>query len=140
MAEDKSKILSEKIKYLITMELTQRNFEVLSVDLDIQTYTPKTTSLETPIELVDEYDLFLILDYKGTIDSYEPYSFGKDIQKVCESMRDAVTQYTITKERKIVKGDKNIYCSDAFVLNMEFKFEELHKFTVNFKFGYPELI
>ena len=138
MLEDKSKILLEKIKYLITMELTQRNFEVLSVDTDIVTYTPDTTGSKPPKVLIDEYDIFLIVDYNGVITSYEPYSFGKGIQKVCESMRDAVTQYTITKEGKIVAGDKNIYCSDAFVLNMEFKFEELHKFTVNFKFTYSD--
>ena len=137
MPEDKSNILSEKIKYLITSELTQRNFEVFSVDADIQTYTPDTTGSETPKKLIDEYDIFVIVDYTGRLDSDDPYSFGRDIQKVCKIMRDAVTQYTITKEGKIVKGDENIYCSDAFVIRMEYKYEELHKFEVNFKFTYP---
>ena len=138
MPEDKSKILSEKIKYLITMELTQRNFEVLSVDTDIQTYTPQTTGSEPPKTLIDEYYIVLVVDYKGSLDSYEPYAFTSDIKNICESMRNCVTQYTITKNGKIVNGDENIYCSDAFVLNMEFKFEELHKFTVNFSFTYPD--
>lgn len=137
MPEDKSNILSEKIKYLITMELTQRNFEVFSVDADIQTYTPDTTGSETPKKLIDEYDIFVIVDYTGRLDSDDPYSFGRDIQKVCKIMRDAVIQYTITEEGKIVKGDENIYCSDAFVLSMEYKYEELHKFEVNFRFTYP---
>lgn len=137
MSEDKSNILSEKIKYLITMELTQRNFEVLSVDADIQTYTPNTTGSETPKKLIDDYDIFVIVDYNGRLDSDDPHSFGRDIQKACEYMRNAVTQYTITKEGKIVKGDENIYCSDAFVIRMEYNYEELHKFEVNFKFTYP---
>jgi len=134
----KENILKEKIQYLITVELTQRNFEVFSVDADIQTYTPDTTGSETPKKLIEEYDIFLIVDYNGRLDSYEPYSFGRDIQKVCETMRDAVTQYTITKEGKIVKGDENIYCSDAFVIRMEYNYDELHKFEVNFKFTYPD--
>ena len=138
MPEDKSNILSEKIKYLITSELTQRKFEVFSVDADIQTYTPDTTGSETPKKLIDEYDIFVIVDYTGRLDSDDPYSFGRDIQKVCKIMRDAVIQYTITKEGKIVKGDENIYCSDAFVIRMEYNYEVLHKFEVNFKFTYPD--
>ena len=138
MPEDKSNILSEKIMYLITSELTQRNFEVFSVDADIQTYTPDTTGSETPKKLIDEYDIFVIVDYTGRLDSDDPHSFGRDIQKACKIMRDAVIQYTITKEGKIVKGDENIYCSDAFVIRMEYNYEELHKFEVNFKFTYPD--
>lgn len=137
MPEDRSNILSEKIKYLITSELTQRKFEVFSVDADIQTYTPDTTGSETPKKLIDEYDIFVIVDYTGRLDSDDPYSFGRDIQKACKIMRDAVIQYTITKEGKIVKGDENIYCSDAFVIRMEYNYELLHKFEVNFKFTYP---
>ena len=137
MPEDKSNILSEKIMYLITSELTQRKFEVFSIDADIYTYTPDTTGSETPKTLIDEYYIVLVVDYKGSLDSYEPHSFTHDIKRICESMRNCVTQYTITKNGKIVNGDENIYCSDAFVLDMEFKFEQLHKFTVNFNFTYP---
>lgn len=138
MPEAQSNILSEKIQYLITTELTQRKFEVFSVDANIQTYTPDTTGSETPKKLIEQYDIFLIVDYNGRLDSDDPYSFGRDIQEVCKIMRDAVIQYTITKEGKIVKGDENIYCSDAFVIRMEYIYEELHKFELNFKFTYPD--
>jgi hypothetical protein len=138
MPENKSNILKEKIQYLVTAELIQRNFEVKSVDADIQTYTPQTTSSESTTQLVEEYDLFLIVDYDGPIDSFEPWHFSRDIQKVCNLLRDAVTQYTITQELKIVKGDDNVYCSDAFIISMEFKYEETHIFNVNFKLTYPE--
>ena len=53
-------------------------------------------------------------------------------------MRDCVTQYTITKNGKIVKGDNDVYASDAFIMDIDFKYEELHKFTVNFSFTYPD--
>jgi hypothetical protein len=46
MTEDKAKILEEKIQYLISMSLTEKNFEVISVYSDISTYTPKTTGSE----------------------------------------------------------------------------------------------
>lgn len=138
MSDNKSNILKEKIQYLITMELTQRNFEVKDITTDISTYIPKTTSPETPTSLVEEYDVFLTVDYMGVIDSYEPRYFSRDLEKVCNLLREAVTQYTITQEKKIVKGHENIWCSDAFIFKMEFKYEEDHIFHVNFKFTYPD--
>ncbi len=138
MAEDRDKILKEKIQYLISMALTERNFDVISVDADISTYTPQTTGSETPKDLIEEYYILLVVDYKGSLDSYDPYSFGRDIQNMCNSMKNCVTQYTITKNGKIVRGDDDVYCDDAFIIDIDFKYEELHKFKVNFKFIYPE--
>lgn len=138
MAEDRVKILKEKIQYLISMALTERNFDVISVDADISTYTPQTTGSETPKDLIEEYYILLVVDYKGSLDSYDPYSFGRDIQNMCNSMKNCVTQYTITKNGKIVRGDDDVYCDDAFIIDIDFKYEELHKFKVNFKFIYPE--
>ncbi len=138
MAEDRVKILKEKIQYLISMALTERNFEVMSIDADISTYTPQTTGSEPPKNLIDEYYIAFVVDYKGSLDSYDPYAFTRDIKNICESMRDCVTQYTITKNGKIVRGDDDVYCDDAFIIDIDFKYEELHKFKVNFKFIYPE--
>jgi hypothetical protein len=138
MAEDRDKILKEKIQYLISMALTERNFDVISVDADISTYTPQTTGSETPKDLIEEYYILLVVDYKGSLDSYDPYSFGRDIQNMCNSMKNCVTQYTITKNGKIVRGDDDVYCDDAFIIDIDFKYEELHKFKVNFKFIYPD--
>jgi hypothetical protein len=138
MAEDRVKILKEKIQYLISMALTERNFEVMSIDADISTYTPQTTGSEPPKNLIDEYYIVLVVDYRGSLDSYEPYSFASDIKRMCESMKDCVSQYTITQNGKIVKGDDGITVFDAFIMDIDFKYEELHKFTVNFKFVYDE--
>jgi hypothetical protein len=135
-----SEILNEKIQYLISMALTERNFEVISIDADITSYTPKTTGSEPPKDLIVDYYINLVVDYKGSLDSYEPYSFASDIKRMCEVMKDCVSQYTITQNGKIVKGDDNIDVSEAFIMDIDFKYEELHKFTVNFKFTYPDLI
>ena len=138
MTEDKAKILEEKIQYLISMSLTEKNFEVISVYSDISTYTPKTTGSETPKELIDEYDINLVVNYNGSLDSFEPNDFTRDIKKMCDLMRNCVAQYTISKDGKIVKGDNEVYVSDAFIMDIDFKYEELHKFNVNFKITYPE--
>jgi hypothetical protein len=138
MAEDRVKILQEKIQYLISMALTEKKFEVMSIDADISTYTPKTTGSEPPKTLIEEYYIVLVVDYKGSLDSYDPYAFTRDIKNICESMRDCVTEYTITKNGKIVNSDVDVYASDAFILNIDFKSEELHKFTVSFSFRYPD--
>lgn len=135
-----SEILKEKIQYLISMALTERNFEVISIDTDITSYTPKTTGSEPPKDLIVDYYINLVVDYKGSLDSYEPYSFASDIKRMCEVMKDCVSQYTITQNGKIVKGDDNIDVSEAFIMDIDFKYEELHKFIVNFKFTYPDLI
>ena len=137
MSDKKKSRLTEKIQYLITMELTQRNFEVKDISTDIQTYTPKTTNSEPPNVLVEEYDVYLTVDYNGRLDSFEPNSFTQDIVRMCNLLRDAVTQYTITQEFKIVIGDDNILCSDAFITSMDFKYEEKHIFNLSFKFTYP---
>lgn len=138
MVEDRVKILQEKIQYLISMALTERNFEVMSIDADISTYTPQTTGSEPPKDLIEDYYVVLVVDYKGSLDSYDPYSFASDIKRMCEVMKDCVSQYTITQNGKIVKGDDGITVFDAFIMDIDFKYEELHKFTVNFKFAYDE--
>jgi hypothetical protein len=57
---------------------------------------------------------------------------------MCDLMRNCVAQYTISKDGKIVKGDNEVYVSDAFIMGIDFEYEELHKFNVNFKITYPE--
>ena len=138
MTEDKYKILEEKIQYLISAALTEKNFEVISIHTDISTYTPKTTGSETPKELIDEYDINLVVDYNGSIDSFAPHDFTRDIKKMCDLMRNCVAQYTITKNGKIVRGDNEAYVSDAFIMGIDFEYEELHKFSVNFKITHHE--
>jgi hypothetical protein len=138
MTEDKYKILEEKIQYLISSALTEKNFEVISIHADISTYTPKPTGSETPKELIDEYDINLVVDYNGSIDSFAPHDFTRDIKKMCDLMRNCVAQYTITKNGKIVRGDNEAYVSDAFIMGIDFEYEELHKFSVNFKITHHE--
>ena len=138
MTEDKYKILEEKIQYLISAALTEKNFEVISIHADISTYTPKPTGSETPKELIDEYDINLVVDYNGSIDSFAPHDFTRDIKKMCDLMRNCVAQYTITKNGKIVRGDNEAYVSDAFIMGIDFEYEELHKFSVNFKITHHE--
>ena len=138
MTEDKYKILEEKIQYLISSALTEKNFEVISIHADISTYTPKPTGSETPKELIDEYDINLVVDYNGSIDSFAPHDFTRDIKKMCDLMRNCVAQYTITKNGKIVRGDNGVYVSDAFIMGIDFEYEELHKFSVNFKITHHE--
>lgn len=138
MSENRFKISAEKIEILIKSSLEENNFTVFSVESSFDTYTPQTTGREQPITLIEEYDLYLTVDYNGAIDSFEPYSFTRDINKMCELLRHCVTQFTVTRDGKIVRGDKTVYASDAFILKIDFKYEELHKFVVNFKFTYPD--
>lgn len=138
MSENRFKISAEKIEFLVKSSLEENDFTVFSVESSFDTFTPQTTGREQPVTIIEEYDLYLVVDYMGAIDSYEPHSFASDIMKMCELLRHCVTQFTVTRDGKIVRGDENVYASDAFILNIDFKYEELHKFAVTFKFTYPD--
>jgi hypothetical protein len=135
---DNFKVVKEKVEYLITSALQENNFNVFDIDIYIDTHTPKTTGVEEPKTLVERYDINIDFDYNGALDSYDPYSFSRDIVKMCEILKESVSQFTITQEGKIVRGDENIDVSEPIIMSIDFKHEELHKFIVNFIFNYYE--
>lgn len=138
MSKDKFNVVKEKIQYLITSVLQEKDFNVLDIDLFIDTYIPQTTGIEEPEPMIESYELFLNFDYNGRIDSYEAYSFTRDISIMLERLEEGVSQFTLTEEGKIVRDNKNINVSSPFILNIDFKHEELHKFDVSFRFDYYE--
>lgn len=118
----------EKLKYLYTLELKQMKCNVMGLDITVDKYN----------NLISEIDIYVTFDYDGYLESYDPYSFSDGIKNLLHKVRDCFTAYTPTREGKLVKGDDNVYCSDAFIISMEFKYEETHIFNVNFKLTYPD--
>jgi hypothetical protein len=138
MQENKFKVLKEKIIFLIKTTLRETRFNVFNIDIDIETFIPQTTSVEEPKPMIERYDIILEFDYDGVIDSYGPHSFSKDMIKMFQILKEAVSQFTITQEGKIVRDNENINITEPLIISIDFKQEELHKFTVDFAFTYHE--
>ena len=115
------KILSEKLKYLISMESSGK-FEILDVDVDFY-------------ERNSGYQLFIKFDYFGVIDSQMP-GFATDISKMIETIEKIVSKVTITPERKLSLSQE-VYV-ESFIDQIDYKIEDTHIFTISFLVHYPD--
>jgi hypothetical protein len=132
MESDKEKILRDKIIILIKHELERNKFQVLSIDVFFDLFPTKPGQVIN----IDNYDVFLDIDYDGPLDGYEPYSFASNLKDMCEKVRDSISEYVITSEGKITTNKDNILVSDAMIVKIDYKIEETHKFTLSFKIAY----
>lgn len=123
----------EKLEYLINMMLKQNDFEVLGLDISVDTYTPKTTTKEEPQPMVELYDIFLSVDYLKEIPSFNDGEFTNKISKVLSKIEECVTEFTITGEGKLVRGEGDMSFSSR-ILEFHFKEEELSKFDITYHF------
>jgi hypothetical protein len=117
---ESTKILSEKLKYLIGLE--SREFEIF--DLDVDFYNGNSG-----------YQLFIKFDYFGLIDSAMP-GFGTDVSKMIQKIENIVSKVTVTPERKISLSQEVIV--ESFIDEIEYKIEDKHIFTVSFLVHYPD--
>ena len=123
----------EKLEYLINMMLRQNDFEVLGLDISVDTYTPKTTTKEEPQPMVELYDIFLSVDYLKEIPSFNDGEFTNKISKVLSKIEKCVTEFTITSEGKLVRGEGDMSFSSR-ILDFHFKEEEQSKFEITYHF------
>ena len=126
----------EKLTYLINMMLKENDFEVLGLDISVDTYTPKTTTKEEPQPMVELYDIFLSVDYLKEIPSFNDGEFTNKISKVLSKIEKCVTEFTITSEGKLVRGEGDMSFSSR-ILDFHFKEEELSKFEITYHFLNP---
>jgi len=113
-----TKILSEKLKYLIGLE--SREFEIFDLDVDVYD---------------NGYQLFIKFDYFGVIDS-QMSGFAKGISKMIEIIEKIVSKVTITPERKLSLSQE-VYV-DSFIDQIDYKVEDTHIFTISFLVHYPD--
>jgi len=126
----------EKLEYLINMMLRQNDFEVFGLDISVDTYTPKTTAKEEPQPMVELYDIFLSVDYLKEIPSWESSRYINTLSKVLNKIDECVTEFTITSEGKLVRGEGDMSFSSR-ILDFHFKEEELSKFEITYHFLNP---
>ncbi len=115
---ENTKILSEKLKYLIGLET--KDFEILSLDVDYYNG-------------ISGYSLYIMFDYLGAIDSEVPHFFG-DVAEMMEEIQKAVSHVTITPDKKVSFSQKVFVQSG--IDKIEYVSDTKHIFTVSFLVHY----
>jgi hypothetical protein len=124
-------VLSEKMKYLITMNAKSKMFNIMSVHIEFE-YTDQDQ------KELSNYGVDVKFDYEGPLDWDVP-SFAHDIQRMSHKFQDILNEYVITQEGKIVSGNKsNVYSIEPLIYNINYKVDELHMFELGYSFKYAE--
>jgi hypothetical protein len=126
------KKMAEKLKYFYTMNLREKKCDVKSIDIDFDLHT------FNEITLIEVVNIYMDLEFDGYLDSDDPSSFAYDLQRFLTVVRDCLTEYTPTKEGKIVKGDEEAYVSDPMIFELHYKYDEVQKFSLSFKIHFPD--
>jgi len=114
-----TKILSEKLKYLMEME-SNREFEIFDLDLDF-------------FNGFSGYQLIMKFDYFGAIDSQIPHFYG-DMTEMMEKIQKIVSKVTITPEKKLSFSQE--VSIESLIDQIDFRVEDKHIFTINFLVHY----
>lgn len=124
------KVLSEKMKYLITMN-SAKHFKVEDVFVDFEYMDAKREKLIS-------YDIYVRFDYYGSI---EPHfeDFIIDIKIMQEKMKDVLNRYKITEYGKLVDGkNSNCFSIKPSVYNVDYEVDKKHIFNLGYKFLYEQ--
>jgi hypothetical protein len=122
-------LLSEKLKYLITMNAKSTQFDIMSIHIEFDYIDQNHTKLAN-------YDIDVKFDYQGAID-IDMYSFAHDIQRMSEKLRDVLNEYVITEEGKIIEGkNSNCFATEPMIFNIEYEADTKHIFDLGYKFTY----
>jgi hypothetical protein len=114
---DISKILEEKLKYLIEQESYE--FNIIEIHYD---------------SIVPGYILDVKFDYDGPIDPQIP-SFFEDISTMLSKFGKILEKFTITRSGKLSVSQK-VLVEDYIINEFNYKQEEIHIFSVSFMIIY----
>ena len=122
-------LLSEKLKYLITMNSKSTQFDIMSIYIEFDYIDQNHTKLAN-------YDMDVKFDYQGALE-FDMYDFAHDIQRMSEKLRDLLNEYVITEEGKIVEGkNSNCFTTHPMIFNIEYEADTKHIFDLGYKFTY----
>ena len=123
------KILSEKLKYLISMESSGK-FEILELDIDIE-YENVFTLKDGERDLY-AYFMYVKFDYLMPM-SHDSVSLPTDFKHVIELFeKKYLSSWGLTRKGKIKKSEHDLV-DFSWISSIDYKFEESHIFTMTFK-------
>ena len=124
-------LLSEKLKYLITMNSKSTHFDIMNLYIEFDYIDQEHTKIAN-------YDIDVKFDYQGALD-IDMYSFAHDIQRMSEKLRDLLNEYVITNDGKIVEGkNSNCFATEPMIFNIEYEADTKHVFDLGYKFNYSQ--
>ena len=126
------RISEEKLRFLIGTLLRENNFQIIDFDLDIETYTPQTTTNETPYMRVSGYMIDITVDYNSVLNGDEPAAFLNDFAKMLSLAYKSVSTYIIGNDGKITTETSDVFISDPMIIRIDYLFEETHIVTLSF--------
>jgi len=128
MKKDRIPLVTEKLKYLLVMSFQENDFDILRIEVEVDEYDEDNNGDITIIS----YSVYPKLSYNLSIDGYGMYNFIDDLGKVFEKAKLCVSSFTIEKDGKIVRGNKNVSVTDTQIFEMNYKVEETHEFLLSF--------
>jgi hypothetical protein len=124
-------ILSEKLKYLLTVPARENQFDIISFDVEFD-YTNKER------QRLDGYEINIKFDYEGALESFM-YHLLQEIGSMSDKLRGILNSYVISEDGKLVRGeDSNCNAGEGMVWSIEFESDTKHIFNMTFKFIYSE--
>ena len=123
------KILSEKLKYLISMESSGK-FEIFELDIDIE--YENVFNLKDGERDLYAYFLYVKFDYLEAM-SHDSVSLPTDFERVIELFeKKYLSSWGLTRKGKIKKSEHDLV-DFSWISSIDYKFEESHIFTMTFK-------
>ena len=123
------KILSEKLKYLISMESSGK-FERLELDIDIE--YENVFSLKDGERDLYAYFMYVKFDYLMPM-SHDSVSLPTDFKHVIELFeKKYLSSWGLTRKGKIKKSEHDLV-DFSWIDSIDYKFEERHIFRMSFK-------
>jgi hypothetical protein len=116
MGNEKTKILQEKLRYLLTNEL--KGFRIIDFDLEISGARDE----------IDEYIVHIEFDYERPMEN-DMDKIGEDIINISNSLISALSKWTISKDKKLTNyGDVTIFA--PAINSMNYVVDTDHIFNV----------
>jgi hypothetical protein len=116
-------ILTEKLKYLITVEAKKFEIKSFSLSFSYDSWTNPTA--------IEEYDVDIEFEYNGTIEPDSDF-IGRDIKNMCLELGEIIGTYGIDGNGKLTaRGEHLVF--PAMIWNINFSVDETHLFNVSYK-------
>ena len=128
----KESVLAEKLKYLYKAELQQKKCIVKEMDVEFE-----TMENTDGVRIIERVNIDMDFEYEGALDGYDRYSFTEALNRMFQTVRGVITQYTPTQEGKLKSGDDNVYVSDVMIFKINYELENVHTFSVSLSITYP---
>jgi hypothetical protein len=121
-------IVGEKLTYLITNSLKEKDFTVDDVDIDFDFNNLGTK--ENPSLIIERYFVNLDVDYMPPVYDWSVSKITHELDKIIGLITDCVSEFTVTTNGKIIRGNNSIPM-EAKLFRIDFTEDEKQRLLIN---------